>query len=430
MTVDLDYDETANADEASEEEEEVQPAKRRNRMRTILLVLLIIVLLCVVCYLLQTFAGGFLNILPGMGEADTPTPVSVVDTPTLSTGTDEPPPEQTTEPMPGTEEPVTTEEPVPGTEEPPIPGTEEPVVTGEPTEESPIPATLPPTEEGGEEPTQEPTGESTEEPLEATSTPTTVPVPGPTATAVPGATVIVTVEPSCENNLPPTAVANGPYTAMMGKGQAIVTFEATGSTDPDGTIETYEWDFGDGSAPGNGQSLTHGYTGLGSYTAILTVTDNCGATGQDTAEVTVVGPTPPANGTPPAPPTNEPPTPPPTNEPPAGSGTMGFCHRVQYGDTLSGLAQYYGVPLADLAAINEVSTDYLVIAGQGLFIPMEEIQAGPNIYPVQPGNTLEGVAYHCGLTVKTLAEANGLDPSSPLPPGQTLVIPPWRQINP
>ncbi len=89
----------------------------------------------------------------------------------------------------------------------------------------------------------------------------------------------------------PTAEANGPYTAMMGKGEAIVTLDGSSSR---GTIVRYEWDFGDGTAPITGQRVTHGYTSIGSYEVTLTVIDDRGNISRDTALVTIVGPTPQA----------------------------------------------------------------------------------------------------------------------------------------
>jgi PKD repeat protein/ribosomal protein L40E len=67
-----------------------------------------------------------------------------------------------------------------------------------------------------------------------------------------------------------------------------VTFNAAGSNDPDGTITTYAWDFGDGNT-GSGETTTHSYTTAGTYTAKLTVTDNDGATGQTTKTITITG---------------------------------------------------------------------------------------------------------------------------------------------
>lgn len=96
--------------------------------------------------------------------------------------------------------------------------------------------------------------------------------------------------PDCQQNSPPIAEANGPNTGLISQGQAPVTFSSAGSSDSDGTIQTYIWDFGDGSAPGGGQSASHDYANPGVYTAILTVMDNCGASAQDTTKVTIAIP--------------------------------------------------------------------------------------------------------------------------------------------
>ncbi len=71
-----------------------------------------------------------------------------------------------------------------------------------------------------------------------------------------------------------------------------VTFDISGSNDPDGTIVSYEVDYGDGSTKNNGttiptSSFTHPYAVGGIYTVILTVTDNDGRTGMDSATVVV-----------------------------------------------------------------------------------------------------------------------------------------------
>lgn len=63
-----------------------------------------------------------------------------------------------------------------------------------------------------------------------------------------------------------------------------VSFSSVGTTDLDGTVTTYAWDFGDGSTS-SGASPTHSYAVGGPYVATLTVTDNRGA--QTTQEVLV-----------------------------------------------------------------------------------------------------------------------------------------------
>ncbi|WP_428253061.1 PKD domain-containing protein [Gynuella sp.] len=94
-------------------------------------------------------------------------------------------------------------------------------------------------------------------------------------------------------NQPPVADANGPYTGTSG---IAVTFDGSGSSDPDGEIVTYSWDFGDGSS-GTGLSPTHTYSGAGNYSVVLTVTDDSGDTDLDatTASVDVVNQPPSAD---------------------------------------------------------------------------------------------------------------------------------------
>jgi PKD repeat protein len=64
------------------------------------------------------------------------------------------------------------------------------------------------------------------------------------------------------------------------------SFDGSGSTDLDGAVTSYAWDFGDG-ATATGPQATHAYAAAGEYTATLTVTDDRGATGATTQAVTV-----------------------------------------------------------------------------------------------------------------------------------------------
>jgi PKD repeat protein len=75
------------------------------------------------------------------------------------------------------------------------------------------------------------------------------------------------------DNQPPTANPGGPYTGEVG---TAVSFDGTGSSDPDGTVASYAWDFGDG-ATGTGATPSHTYATAGSFTVSLTVTDDDGA---------------------------------------------------------------------------------------------------------------------------------------------------------
>lgn len=68
--------------------------------------------------------------------------------------------------------------------------------------------------------------------------------------------------------------------------QRSCTFDGAASSDADGTIVSYVWDFGDGGA-GSGVSAIHGYAADGTFTVRLTVTDNDGLTHSVTQQVTV-----------------------------------------------------------------------------------------------------------------------------------------------
>jgi subtilisin family serine protease len=85
------------------------------------------------------------------------------------------------------------------------------------------------------------------------------------------------------NNVLPTANAGGPYNSNAKK---PIQFNGTGSTDPDGQILLYVWDFGDGGAA-LGPKPVHQYTASGTYGATLTVRDNLGGISTNTATVTV-----------------------------------------------------------------------------------------------------------------------------------------------
>lgn len=85
-------------------------------------------------------------------------------------------------------------------------------------------------------------------------------------------------------NLDPSASFTA--TPSSGTSPLSVDFDASVSSDPDGTIGSYLWDFGDGqTASKTVATITHVYTNAGIdpkvFTAILTVADNLGA--EDTA---------------------------------------------------------------------------------------------------------------------------------------------------
>jgi PKD repeat protein len=81
-------------------------------------------------------------------------------------------------------------------------------------------------------------------------------------------------------NSPPVAAFSSSCTARS------CSFDGSGSADPDGSINSYAWTFGD-SGVGSGVAPAHGYATDGTYSVTLTVTDNQGATGSVTHQLSV-----------------------------------------------------------------------------------------------------------------------------------------------
>lgn len=90
-------------------------------------------------------------------------------------------------------------------------------------------------------------------------------------------------ETPIDENLLPIADAGGPY---YGHVNSTIAFDASASTDPDGQINLYEWDLGDGSIK-TGITVSHNYSNEGDYQIILTVTDNNDTSDEDITNATI-----------------------------------------------------------------------------------------------------------------------------------------------
>ena len=82
--------------------------------------------------------------------------------------------------------------------------------------------------------------------------------------------------------LPPRQTAPTPV-----KSGVAVSFSSAGSVDTDGTITGWAWNFGDGGTS-TLANPTHVYAATGTFNVTLTVTDDQGATGGDTATASIV----------------------------------------------------------------------------------------------------------------------------------------------
>ena len=89
-------------------------------------------------------------------------------------------------------------------------------------------------------------------------------------------------------------------------------------------------------------------------------------------------------------------------------------YTVQPGDTLSGLAERFGVSVDALLAANMLSGSDL-LAGAVLNVP------NTDSYSVEPGDTLSGIATETGIPVEELMAINGLNDTN-LVIGQTLTL--------
>jgi len=98
--------------------------------------------------------------------------------------------------------------------------------------------------------------------------------------------VIYANDTSCNSNNTknPTAVSGGPYSGSV---LTEITFNGTDSSDLDGEITNYLWNFGDGTT-GNISAPTHAYYSNGNYVITLTVTDNDDRTHTSTTQANII----------------------------------------------------------------------------------------------------------------------------------------------
>ena len=86
-----------------------------------------------------------------------------------------------------------------------------------------------------------------------------------------------------ENQLPTADFSISPAKPTVGE---TVYFNASLSSDPDGWITSWSWNFGDGVTAG-GQEASHSYGAAGTFTVTLKVTDNSGGSKSNQKTITI-----------------------------------------------------------------------------------------------------------------------------------------------
>ena len=119
------------------------------------------------------------------------------------------------------------------------------------------------------------------------------------------------------------------------------------------------------------------------------------------------------------------------------SATAGAAtHTVVPGDTLSAIADSYGVGQSVLIALNNISNPNLIRVGQLLQLPASVSSptptstpappapsAKPSTYTIRAGDTLTGIAIGLGVSLTELAQANGISDPNRIYVGEVLVVP-------
>ena len=93
----------------------------------------------------------------------------------------------------------------------------------------------------------------------------------------------------------------------------------------------------------------------------------------------------------------------PTGDP---SSNITQIYVVQYGDTLSEIAQEYGTTVATLASINNIQNVNLIYVGQIIKIPSSSYDMSHRLYVVKRGDTLWGISRRFGVSIAKIVMLN------------------------
>jgi LysM repeat protein len=129
----------------------------------------------------------------------------------------------------------------------------------------------------------------------------------------------------------------------------------------------------------------------------------------------------------------------PTPEPTATPAFATAPYTVQPGDSVSTIAEKFGVTSQTIREMNLLTSDALQV-GQVLRVPnttgagtaasVDPVPAGPFEYVVKPGDTLLSIAIEFGVSANDIIAANTLSNPNNLFVGQTITIPNYQPQTP
>ena len=117
----------------------------------------------------------------------------------------------------------------------------------------------------------------------------------------------------------------------------------------------------------------------------------------------------------------------------SGNNSKKTTHEVSEGEHLTLIAEQYGIKVSDLMEWNNLESDVIYV-GQTLNVtksgksPKDKTTGKKITYTVQAGNTLSSIANKYGVTIKKLKQWNNLDSDNILA-GQTLKIYSDKDVN-
>lgn len=109
----------------------------------------------------------------------------------------------------------------------------------------------------------------------------------------------------------------------------------------------------------------------------------------------------------------------PTSDP---SSNITQIYVVQYGDTLTKIAQEYGTTVATLASINNIQNVNLIYVGQIIKIPSSSYDMSHRLYVVKRGDTLWGISRRFGVSIARIVMLNRIANPNLIYPGNVLRI--------